>query len=175
MVPATRMQKGAILSHIMGVANFSNGEKEYVLSKVNEPSELILYCRYECLEKVLDNETKINTIKLLLLREIAAMLEYYFQKDGNYEGILQVKEENWLNYVATSNINKKREQMAPERVQSTPHQTVLSNAFNKLRLLDFPTFNGKMANWPTFHTEFTSAAKIYNLGEILLQVEDHQT
>ena len=43
-----------------------------------------------------------------------------------------------------------------------------------MKLSDFPSFNGKMVNWATFHMEFTSVARIYKMGKLLTTDTLHQ-
>jgi len=44
-----------------------------------------------------------------------------------------------------------------------------------IKLTNFPSFNGKMSQWMTFHTKFMSAVHIYKMGDLIANNPNHNS
>jgi hypothetical protein len=158
--------------------SFSQDAMDYVLAKVTEPDDLVVMNNYGEIDKQFNDETKLPMMKRLILKEVAVFLEHYYILHETYDLIETINEAQWKTHINRRG-NVENTPMARSGTStSTVHTQMTVDPPKRplsIKMSDFPTFNGKMSQWLTFHTEFTSAARIYQMGDLLKENPAHKT
>ena len=168
----TRNQKLQKLKYLLTKAKLTTDEQDYVTNKIKECEQLVILHNADEIKNVFDDETALPMMSRIMLVEVASFIEGYVTKIGSYDGLENISDEDWDRHV-----NRRAVLPATTNTQGTLSTTAPASlstaAKTNMKLSDFPTFNGKMAQWSTFHTEFTSAARIYKMGDLLKEDINH--
>ena len=166
----------------MTMARFSENTVEYVLGAFEEPDELVIMNNFSGIEIQYDDESKLPVVKCVMLKEITAFAELWYVDHNTYDGIDAVSDADWKAHInrhaAVKWVGQVPSTMTRSNTAITPNQYQMAGSIQKplsIKLADFPSFNGKMSQWMTFHTEFTSTICNYKMGDLIADNPNHNS
>jgi len=175
---ATRSNKNKGIKHLLTMNHFSQDTIDYVLAGLNEPEDLVVMNNFGEIDNFYSDETKLPMMKRLIVKEVAMLLEHYYISHNTYDGIETINEAQWKTHINRRGNVENAPMMTAGTHTSTVHTQMTVDPPKRplsIKLADFPSFNGKMSQWLTFHTEFTSTASIYQMGDLLKENPAHKT
>jgi len=167
----TRAAKVKTLKYLLSMASLTSDEQDYVTGVVSNPEQLVVVHNQDQISKMLGDDTRLSPMSRLLVTEVAEFIESYVNVKGNYSGLDEISEAEW-----DQHINRRAAVVSNLAAMPTEITSKNRETGNKcsVKLSDFPTFNGQSADWPTFHTKFTSAIGAYKMDDVLEENSEHE-
>ena len=168
----TRSKNEILMTKLYGLIGLDSTESDYLLSmkRLKSPATIINAHENERIFTYVD--AKFSEGAALLLDRLAQYLLWYRQDHGDFSKLQDVF------------TNEAFEAFDPKKVSSSSQgssttaplgETASDSQSLKVRVTDFPTFDGKHVNWTRFYEKFTAVCELHKMDDLLNEDPDHET